>query len=201
MKGLGRNPSGKAAERWLERSLNGEEARKVGDQGGILQIFKLKRKRTRNCLAGDEPPPGDSCYLVCSGFLEEEPPGGTFSAARRRKASYLFSGFADEEPGGTGSGDPYRGVRMINSRYNHLIEGLNEWNSEYELGLSVCYQKSRIGMNGKMAEHLVAGGVWEIPELTHRLAARSWPPSDVGDSAEGVLVVIERVLSVSRSLV
>jgi len=23
MKGLGRNPSGKAAERWLERSLNG----------------------------------------------------------------------------------------------------------------------------------------------------------------------------------
>ena len=27
--------------------LNREEARKVGDQGGILQIFKLKRKRTR----------------------------------------------------------------------------------------------------------------------------------------------------------
>jgi len=35
---------------------------------------------------------------------------------------------------------------MINSRYNHLTEGLNEWNSEYELGLSVCYQKSRLRM-------------------------------------------------------
>ena len=55
--------------------------------------------------------------------------------------------------------------------------------------------------DGKMAEHLVAGGIWEVPELTHRLAARSWPPGDVGDSAEGVLVVIERVLSVSKSLV
>jgi len=54
---------------------------------------------------------------------------------------------------------------------------------------------------GKMAGQLVAGGVWEIPKLTHRLAARSWPPGDVGDTAEGVLVVIERVLSVSRSLV
>jgi len=69
-----------------------------------------------------------------------------------------------------------------------------------------CYDYSGISFvctlkDGKMAEHLVAGGVWEIPELTHRLAARSWPPSDVGDSAEGVLVVIERVLSVSRSLV
>ncbi|QCD94683.1 hypothetical protein DEO72_LG5g2768 [Vigna unguiculata] len=52
-----------------------------------------------------------------------------------------------------------------------------------------------------MAEHLVVGGIWEVPELTHRLAARSWPPGDVGDSAEGVLVVIERVLSVSKSLV
>jgi len=52
----------------------------------------------------------------------------------------------------------------------------------------------------KMAEKLVAGGVWKIPELTHRLAARSWLPGDVGDSAEGVLVVMERVLSVSRSL-
>jgi len=27
--------------------LNREEARKVGDQGGILQIVKLKRRRTR----------------------------------------------------------------------------------------------------------------------------------------------------------
>ena len=27
--------------------LNSEEARKVGDQGGILQIVKLKRRRTR----------------------------------------------------------------------------------------------------------------------------------------------------------
>jgi len=31
--------------------------------------------------------PGDSCYFVCSGFLEEEPPGGTFPAARRCKVS------------------------------------------------------------------------------------------------------------------
>jgi len=35
----------------------------------------------------------------------------------------------------------------------------------------------------------------------HRLAASFAPPGDVGDSAEGGLIVIERVLSVSRSLV
>jgi len=35
---------------------------------------------------------------------------------------------------------------LTNNRYNHLIEGLNEWNNEYELGLNVCYQKSQIGM-------------------------------------------------------
>jgi len=46
-----------------------------------------------------------------------------------------------------------------------------------------------------------SAGIWEVPELMHRLAAQSWPPGDVGDSAEGVLVVIERVLRVSGSLV
>ena len=39
---------------------------------------------------------------------------------------------------------------MINSRYNHLIEGLNEWNSEYELGLKsrigICYCELDIGI-------------------------------------------------------
>jgi len=37
--------------------------------------------------------------------------------------------------------------------------------------------------DGKMAEKLVAGGVWKIPELMHRLAARSWPPGDVSANA------------------
>jgi len=34
------------------------------------------------------------------GFLEEEPPSGTFPAARRRMTSYQNFGFLDELPGG-----------------------------------------------------------------------------------------------------
>jgi len=48
---------------------------------------------------------------------------------------------------------------------------------------------------------LGAKGIWEVPELMHRLAVRSWPPGDVGDNAEGVFFVIERVLRVGGSLV
>jgi len=50
---------------------------------------------SRNCLAGDELLPGDSYICMCSGFLEEEPPGDA------KRLGY-FSGFADEAPGGTG---------------------------------------------------------------------------------------------------
>jgi len=57
---------------------------------------------SRNRLAGGELPPGDSYICMCSGFLEEEPPGGTLTAARRRKASWPFFGIADEALGGTG---------------------------------------------------------------------------------------------------
>jgi len=61
---------------------------------GILDVYALLilcnsafLEISRNRLAGDKPPPGDSCNFMCSGFLEEEPPGGTLLAARRRKAS------------------------------------------------------------------------------------------------------------------
>ena len=46
-----------------------------------------------------------------------------------------------------------------------------------------------------------SAGIWEVPELMHRLAASFAPPGDVGDNVEGVLFVIERVLRVSGSLV
>jgi len=52
----------------------------------------------------------------------------------------------------------------------------------------------------KMVEHWVQEESGNFPELMHRLAARNWPPGDVGDNAEGVLFVIERVMRVSGSL-
>jgi len=44
---------------------------------------------SRNCLVGDESPPGDTSF--CSGFRvpAEGQPGGTPPAARRRKGIYL----------------------------------------------------------------------------------------------------------------
>jgi len=64
----------------------------------ILRFWEI----SRNCLAGDEPPPGNSYVMCCFGVLGREPPGGTLPAARWRLGFTLIFGFADEAPGGAG---------------------------------------------------------------------------------------------------
>jgi len=57
-------------------------------------------KFSRNRLAGDESPSGDTSVLIGFGVLGKEPPGGTFPVARRRiDKSLNFLGL-DEAPGG-----------------------------------------------------------------------------------------------------
>ena len=54
----------------------------------FLRFYKFSRNR----LAGDEPPPGDSSIMHYFGVLEREPPGGTLPAARRRLGLFQFLG-------------------------------------------------------------------------------------------------------------
>ena len=101
----------------------------------------------RNRLAAHSRPPGDAKRLTY--FL-----GCWWSAWRdwlnRQVArgnlthSWVFWNSWWNLIGAIFSGDSYRVVMLTNSRYNHLIKGLNKWNSVYELGLNVCSQKSQI---------------------------------------------------------
>jgi len=54
----------------------------------FLRFWKFSRNR----LAGDEPPPGDSSVLHYFGVMEREPPSGTLPAARRRLGLFQFLG-------------------------------------------------------------------------------------------------------------
>jgi len=50
----------------------------------LFHMIFVFLKFSRNRLAGDEPPPGDSSFYGHFGVLEMEPPGSTSLPARRR---------------------------------------------------------------------------------------------------------------------
>jgi len=62
----------------------------------ILRFWKFSRNR----LAGDESPPGDTSFLTGFVVLGKGPPGGTFPAARRCIEKSLKWLGLDAVPGG-----------------------------------------------------------------------------------------------------
>ncbi|QCD78743.1 hypothetical protein DEO72_LG1g2379 [Vigna unguiculata] len=112
-----------------------------------------------------------------------------------------LSSLSEGEPGG---GTLYRQATQMNEGilgYFYELPGGNKFppgdaSLLTRFSGSMLFGRFLIGeKDGKSA------GIWEVPELMHRLAASFAPPGDVGDNVEGVLFVIERVLRVSGSLV
>jgi len=76
-----------------------------------------------NCLAGDEPPPGDSSFYTCFWVLDEELPGSTSLTARRHMSAnsvfgFLMKGLAVmiKPPGDTSSVPRFLYFRLVLGR-------------------------------------------------------------------------------------